>query len=226
MLMKKKKKVKLRRFAIKLVLSMVYLVIITILLVSSYRIFKEKKLISPWEEVHSTDEYSYVEVSKMSEKFAYYESENIGLHFIIEEKDTGEWHTYVIAINEDKYDEFKNIIDYSYERTTEVPEPIVVYGYPTIMTDDLKEMVLNHIGDFLPADSEVTITRENIDAYLTNSYLDTTKEQKEYFSVILFMTLLLLFIMIALLIFTIFDRDKIVDNIEEKVESLKNKETA
>lgn len=226
MLMKKKKKVKLRRFAIKLVLSMVYLVIITILLVSSYRIFKEKKLISPWEEVHSTDEYSYVEVSKMSEKFAYYESENIGLHFIIEEKETGEWHTYVIAINEDKYDDFKNIIDYSYERTTEVPEPIVVYGYPTIMTDDLKEMVLNHIGDFLPADSEVTITRENIDAYLTNSYLDTTKEQKEYFSVILFTTLLLLFIMIALLIFTIFDRDKIVDNIEEKVESLKNKETA
>ncbi|MDO4996429.1 MAG: hypothetical protein Q4E69_04555 [Bacilli bacterium] len=224
--MKKKKKVKLRRFAIKLVLSMVYLVIITILLVSSYRIFKEKKLISPWEEVHSTDEYSYVEVSKMSEKFAYYESENIGLHFIIEEKETGEWHTYVIAINEDKYDDFKNIIDYSYERTTEVPEPIVVYGYPTIMTDDLKEMVLNHIGDFLPADSEVTITRENIDAYLTNSYLDTTKEQKEYFSVILFTTLLLLFIMIALLIFTIFDRDKIVDNIEEKVESLKNKETA
>ena len=226
MLMKKKKKVKLRRFAIKLVLSMVYLVIITILLVSSYRIFKEKKLISPWEEVHSTDEYSYVEVSKMSEKFAYYESENIGLHFIIEEKETGEWHTYVIAINEDKYDDFKKIIDYSYERTTEVPEPIVVYGYPTIMTDDLKEMVLNHIGDFLPADSEVTITRENIDAYLTNSYLDTTKEQKEYFSVILFTTLLLLFIMIALLIFTIFDRDKIVDNIEEKVESLKNKETA
>ena len=226
MLMKKKKKVKLRRFAIKLVLSMVYLVIITILLVSSYRIFKEKKLISPWEEVHSTDEYSYVEVSKMSEKFAYYESENIGLHFIIEEKETGEWHTYVIAINEDKYDDFKNIIDYSYERTTEVPEPIVVYGYPTIMTDDLKEMVLNHIGDFLPADSEVTITRENIDAYLTNSYLDTTKEQKEYFSVILFTTLLLLFIMIALLIFTIFDRDKIVDNIEEKVEALKNKETA
>ena len=157
----------------------------------------------------------------MSEKFAYYENENIGLHFIIEEKETGEWHTYVIAIDEDKYDEFKKIIDYSYERTEEVPEPIVVYGYPTIMTDDLKEMILNHIGDFMPADSEVTITKENLDAYLTNSYLDTTKEQKEYFSIVLFSTLLLLFVMIALLIFTIYDRDKIVDNIEEKVEHLK-----
>lgn len=219
--MKKKKEVKVRRFAIKLVLCMVYLVIITILLVSSFRIFKEKKLISPWDEVHSTDDYSYVQISKMSEKFAYYENENIGLHFIIEEKDTGEWHTYVIAIDEDKYDQFKKIIDYSYERTEEVPEPIVVYGYPTIMTDDLKEMILNHIGDFMPADSEVKITKENLDAYLTNSYLDTTKEQKEYFSIVLFSTLLLLFVMIALLIFTIFDRDKIVDNIEEKVEHLK-----
>lgn len=219
--MKKKKEVKVRRFSIKLVLCMVYLVIITILLVSSFRIFKEKKLIYPWDEVHSTDDYSYVQISKMSEKFAYYENENIGLHFIIEEKDTGEWHTYVIAIDEDKYDQFKKIIDYSYERTEEVPEPIVVYGYPTIMTDDLKEMILNHIGDFMPADSEVKITKENLDAYLTNSYLDTTKEQKEYFSIVLFSTLLLLFVMIALLIFTIFDRDKIVDNIEEKVEHLK-----
>ena len=103
--MKKKKEVKVRRFAIKLVLCMVYLVIITILLVSSFRIFKEKKLISPWDEVHSTDDYSYVQISKMSEKFAYYENENIGLHFIIEEKETGEWHTYVIAIDEDKYDD-------------------------------------------------------------------------------------------------------------------------
>lgn len=219
--MRKKKKIKVKRFAIKLVLCMLYLIIITILLVSSFRIFKEKKIILPWDEVHSTDDYSYVQISKMSEKFAYYENENIGLHFIIEEKDTGEWHTYVIAINENKYDDFKEIIDYSYERTEKIPDPIIVYGYPTIMTEELKEMILHNIGNFLPADSEVTITKENLEAYLTNSYLDTTKEQKEYFSIILFSTLLLLFIMIALLIFTIFDRDKIVDNIEEKVESLK-----
>lgn len=214
--MKKKKKINTRRFAIKLILCMIYLVIITILSVGSYRLFLEKKAISPWEEVHSTEDYSYVEISKMSEKFAYYENENIGLHFIIEEKDTGEWHTYVIAINEDDYNKYKDIIDYSYSRIDTPPEPIVVYGYPTIMTEDLKEMILHNISNFLPADSEVTITKENLDVYLTNSYLDTTKEQKEYFSFILFSTLLLLFIMIALLIFTIFDKDKIVDNIEEK----------
>ena len=87
-------------------------------------------------------------------------------------------------------------------------------------------MAIKNINNFVPSTNEVKITEDNYEAYLTNSYLDTTKEQKEYFSVILFTTLLLLFIMIALLIFTIFDRDKIVDNIEEKVESLKNKETA
>lgn len=219
--MKKQEKVNTRRLVIKLVLCMIYLVIITILLVGSYRLFLEKKMISPWDEVHSTEEYSYVEISRMSEKFAYYENENIGLHFVIEEKDTGEWHTYVIAIDEDKYNDFKDIIDYSYERTEKVPEPVVVYGYPTIMTDDLKEMIVNNISNFLPADSEVKITRENLDVYLTNSYLDTTKKQKEYFSFILFTTLLLLFIMIALFIFTIFDRDRIVDNLEEKAEKLK-----
>lgn len=219
--MKKQEKVNTRRLVIKLVLCLIYLVIITILLVGSYRLFLEKKMISPWDEVHSTEEYSYVEISRMSEKFAYYENENIGLHFVIEEKDTGEWHTYVIAIDEDKYNDFKDIIDYSYERTEKVPEPVVVYGYPTIMTDDLKEMIVNNISNFLPADSEVKITRENLDVYLTNSYLDTTKKQKEYFSFILFTTLLLLFIMIALFIFTIFDRDRIVDNLEEKAEKLK-----
>lgn len=219
--MKKQEKVNTRRLVIKLVLCLIYLVIITILLVGSYRLFLEKKMISPWDEVHSTEEYSYVEISRMSEKFAYYENENIGLHFVIEEKDTGEWHTYVIAIDEDKYNDFKDIIDYSYERTEKVPEPVVVYGYPTIMTDDLKEMIVNNISNFLPADSEVKITRENLDVYLTNSYLDTTKKQKEYFSFILFTTLLLLFIMIALFIFTIFDRDRIVDNLEEKAEKFK-----
>lgn len=221
--MKKKEKINPRRLIIKLLLCIVYLIIITILLVGSYRLFLEKKVISPWEEVNSTEEYSYVQISRMSEKFAYYENENIGLHFIIEEKETGEWHTYVIAINEDKYNDFKDIIDYSYERTDKEPEPVVVYGYPTIMTEDLKQMILNNIKNFLPADSGVTITRENMDVYLTNSYLDTTKEHEEYFSIVLFTTLLLLFIMIALFIFTIFDRDRIVDNIESKVERKKVK---
>ena len=45
----------------------------------------------------------------MSEKFAYYEEENIGIHFVIETEETGEWRTYLIAINESDYDRYKDI---------------------------------------------------------------------------------------------------------------------
>ncbi|MBR6949550.1 MAG: hypothetical protein IKH54_05120 [Bacilli bacterium] len=219
----KKKKINTRRFTIKLLLCMVYMIIITILLVGSYTLFLQKKVIVPWNEVKSTEEYSYIEISKMSEKFAYYENENIGLHFVIEEEETGQWHTYVIAINEDTYKEYKDIIDYSYERTDKIPDKKQVFGYPTIMNSELKEMILHNINNFLPAENEVEITMDNMESYLTNSYLDTTKKHKEYFDVLLFITLLLLFIMIALLIFTIFDRDKIVDNLDDKARKVKVK---
>ena len=110
------------------------------------------------------------------------------------------------------------MIDYSHERTEEVPDKIKVYGYPVIITDELKQMAINKLGDFLPADNEIKITKENFEEYLTNCYLDTTQGRKEYFNLILFATLILLFIMIALLIFTIFDRDKIVDNLDEVID--------
>ena len=219
----KKKTINTRRFTIKLLLCMVYMIIITILLVGSYTLFLQKKVIVPWNEVKSTEEYSYIEISKMSEKFAYYENENIGLHFVIEEEETGQWHTYVIAINEDTYKEYKDIIDYSYGRTDKIPDKKQVFGYPTIMNSELKEMILHNINNFLPAENEVEITMDNMESYLTNSYLDTTKKHKEYFDVLLFITLLLLFIMIALLIFTIFDRDKIVDNLDDKARKVKVK---
>lgn len=221
---KKSKRVNTKRLAIKLILCTVYLFIITILLVGAYQMFIQRKVILPMDEVKSQEEYSYIEISRMSEKFAYYENENIGLHFVIEEKDTGEWHTYVIAIDEAKYNDYKDIIDYSYERTDQEPAHKVVYGYPSIMTDDLKGMILHNIKNFLPADSGIEITQDNIEDYLTNSYLDTTKEKKEYFDILLFSTLLLLFIMVSLLIFTIFDRDKIVNNIDEVTNKKKKKE--
>lgn len=220
---KKKKKINIKRFTIKFLLCIVYLIIITLLTVCSYRLFEQKKEITPWNEVTSVDEYTYIEISKMSEKFAYYENENIGLHFVIEEKETGQWFTYVIAIDEDNYKYYKDIIDYSYERTTKEPDKIKVYGYPSIMNDDLKEMIIKNIKKFLPSNNEVNITKENIEEYLTNSYLDTTIKRKDNFSAILFISLLLLFVMIILLIFTIFDKDKIVDNIESKVDSVEHK---
>lgn len=224
---KKKKKVNEKRLIIKFLACAVYLIVIMILFVCSYKLFEQKNNMVRWSEVESVEEYSYIEISRMSEKFAYYEEENIGIHFVIELDDTGEWRTYLVAIDEDNYAKYKDIIDYSYERITEEPEPLKVYGYPSIINEELKEMALNNIDNFLPKENKIEITSENFENYLTNSYLDTTQDKREYFNIILFATLILLMIMIFLLIFTILDKDKIVDNlddvIDETVKSTKKK---
>ncbi len=213
----KKKRVKEKRLAIKMLVCLVYLVIITILFVCSYKLFQEKNDIIAWSEVENIEDYTYIEVYKMSEKFAYSSETNVGIHFVIEKEDTGQWHTYLIAIDESEYEKYKDIIDYTYERTTKVPSPIKVYGYPTITNNDLKNLAIKNLPNFVPAENEVKITNDNYETYLTNSYLDTTKDQRDKFSFVLCISLMLLFIVIGLLIFTIFDKDKLVDNIDEKI---------
>ena len=171
-----------RKLTVKMILCIIYLIIITILFVCSYKLFQEKYTAKPWGEVESIEEYSYIEVSRMSEKFAYYEEENIGIHFVIEKEDTGVWHTYLVAINEDDYEDYKEIIDYTYERITDEPKAIKMYGYPEIIKDDLKALAIKNIENFVPAENEVEITEENFETYLTNSYLNTTKEKTDYFN--------------------------------------------
>ena len=212
-----------KQLTIKLCLCIVYLIVITILFVCSYKLFQAKYYARPWGEVESVDEYSYIKVSRMSEKFAYYEKENIGIHFVIEKEDTGRWHTYLIAIDEKEYDKYKDIIDYSYDRTKEIPETIKVYGYPVIANENLKDMAIKNIENFIPAENEVKITTENYDSYLTNSYLDTTISQKEEFSLPLTITYILLIIIVILLIITVFDKDKIVDELDKKINLKKKK---
>lgn len=214
----KKKGIKEKRLIIKMFLCLVYLITITILFVCSYQLFQNKKNIVPWSEVENVEDYTYIEIYKMSEKFAYYKENNVGIHFVIEKEDTGQWHTYLIAITETDYDKYKNIIDYTYERTKVVPKPIKVYGYPVIAKDELKNLAIKNIPNFVPAENEVQITLDNYETYLTNCYLDTTQPQKDNFSVILCLSLVLLFAVIGLLIFTIFDKDKIVDNLDDKLE--------
>lgn len=205
-----------KKLTIKLLLCSVYLIVITILSVCSYRLFQEKYYAKPWGEVESVEEYSYIEVSKMSEKFAYFEEEKLGIHFVIEKEDTGLWHTYLIGINEEEYDKYKPIIDYTYERTDKEPKPIKVYGYPEIIKEDLKKLAIKNVSNFVPAENEVKITEENFETYLTNSYLNTTKEKTDRFSLFLFISLILLFIMIFLFIFTIFDKDKSLYNLSDE----------
>lgn len=229
--MKKRRKKKRRelspekRFAIKLILCSAYLIVITILSVCSYKIYTEKQAVKSWSEVSSPEEYAYIKVSKMSEKFAYYSTSKKSIHFVIEQEETGAWYTYLIAIKDSDYSKFEEIIDYTYERTDKVPKPVKVYGYPVVINDELKQLAIKNIVNFLPVENEIVITEENFNEYLTNSYLDTTIEREEDFSSVLFVSLLMLFIMIALFFITIFDKEKIKINhdFDDIVTEIKNK---
>ena len=205
---KKTNKSKEYHFAIKLLLCTLYLIIITILFVGSYQLFKEKQKIIHWSEVVNIEDYTYLDIYEMSEKFAYDETTNIGIHFIIEKEDTGLWHTYLIAIDENNYNKYQKIIDYTYERIEEQPKPIRVYGYPNIINNDLKEMAIKNLPNFLPKENEILITEENYEQYLSNSYLNTTIERKDNFSIILCISLGLILILIILFILTILDKEK------------------
>lgn len=218
-----KKKINTRRLTIKFLLCIVYFIVITLLLTCSYKLKETKKEIPYWDSVESVNDYTYLEITKMSEKFAYSENENIGFHFVTEEKETGEWHTYVIAIDEDEYDKYKEVIDYAYDRTKNVPEKIKVYGYPSIMSDDLKELIVKNIKNFLPKENEVQITKDNVEKYMTNSYLDTTKEQEVEQNDLVYITYALIGVMAVLVVLTIFDRDKIVNKVEETVDQVQTK---
>ena len=204
--MKKRSKEKFLTY--KLLMCIVYLIVITILFVCSYQLVQEHNRVIPWSEVESTEDYTYIDISKMSEKFAYYKDTNVGIHFVIEKEDTGLWHTYLIAINEDNYDRYKKIIDYTYERTKEEPRPIRVYGYPVVVDEKIMNLAIKNIPNFVPNENEVTITKDNYNDYLTNSYLDTTKSRKNNISITLAITLTLLLISILLLISTIISNDK------------------
>lgn len=215
---KKKKKLNEKRLAIKLIMCLVYLIIITVLFVCSYQLYEEKKNIVPWAEVENVEDYTYVTIYKMSEKFAYYKDANVGIHFIIEKESTGLWHTFLIAIDENEYDKYKEIIDYTYERTDKEPTPKRVYGYPVITSKELRDLAIKNIVNFVPADNEIVITENNYEAYLTNSYLDTTRSQEDKFSIVLFISLLALFLVLALLIATIFNKDMIVDSVDKHLD--------
>ena len=213
-----KKRINEKRLAIKMIMCVVYLIGITILSVCSYRLYEQKNRIVSWSDVENVEDYTYMTISRMSEKFAYFEDTNVGIHFIIEIEDTGEWHTYLIAINEDDYDRYQKIIDYSYERTEIEPKPIKVYGYPVIVSDELKQLAIKNIENFVPAENEVKITEDNYETYLTNSYLDTTQGKHDQFDVILFILLLLLLMVIILLIATLLNKDKIVDKVDNTLD--------
>lgn len=192
----------------KLVLCIIYIGIIIFLMINCYNLFQAKQQTIHWTEAENINNYSYIDISKMSEKFAYDEENHVGIHFVIEKEETGLWHTYLIAINEDEYDTYKEIIDYTYQRTDKEPEKIRVYGYPVIIDEATKQLAIKSIKDFLPRENEIEITNDNYEEFLTNSYLDVTKPRKEEFSLLLLASMILLFTISILLGKTILGNNK------------------
>ena len=205
-----------KRLGIRLLLSVIYLMIITILFVCGYKIYKEENDPIKYQEATSTDDYSYIEVSKMSDKFAYSEKNNIGIHFVVEREETGIWHTYLIAINEKNIKKYQELIDYAKGKTSTIPKPIKVYGYPVNINNEIKEMAIKNINNFLPSTNEVKINNENYENYLTNSYLDTTKKKEEIISPMLILISSLLIIVLLLFILVIIDKNILVNKISKK----------
>ena len=154
---------------------------------------------------HSNNEYSYINVSSMSEKFAYDKDKDVGKHFVIEKEETGKWHIYIIAIKESTYSKYKNIIDASYERISIKPKPIKVYGYPSKTSTSLKSIALRNVSNFIPRENKVEINENNYETYLTDSYLDTTIDKKSP------ITINIIFIIILTVLETIILIDTIVD---------------
>lgn len=223
MILRKNKKKTEKIVTMKMLLCTIYLAVITVLFVCSYSIFKDEEKTIPWDKVTNSNQYSYIEISQMSEKFAYFSDSKKQIHFVIEKEDTGIWHTYLIAIDEKDYNEYKEIIDYTYQRTDKVPEKKKVYGYPIIINDDLKRLAVNNITNFIPAENEVVITQENFNEYLTNSYLDTTISKKDNFNFILLVLLFLIFIVIVLFILTITSKNEPTEDVKKIVKDIKRK---
>lgn len=197
--MKEKKK----RIIVKTILCLIYTLILAILFICSFRLYKEKEEIRSIKEIDNIEEYTYITIDKMSEKFAFSEKTNLGFHFVMEKDDL-----YVIAINENEISTYQAIIDYTNEKTTKKPDTIRVFGYLVEMKDHTKQLAMDNLNSF--------VKEEKNEIQLSDIYLDTTREKHEDFNIILFGSVFLLFLVVVLLVLTIIDKDKIVDTIIEE----------
>lgn len=213
-----KKRVKKKfRFAVKISLCIVYILAICILVLCAFKLYQKDQKIVKWKDVETTKQYSYIEISEMSEAFAIINDKK-QIHFVIEQTSTGEWHTYLIAISKKSYKKYKDIIDYTYERNNKKPKKIKVYGYPKAITKNIKQLAKKNINNFIPIENQVVLTNKNFEKYLTNTYLDTTLNKTHSTNYIIVTLLVMAIIIIVLLLFTIMDKDKIVDEVDHIIE--------
>lgn len=217
---KNKKSINIKNISTKILLCILYLFVIGVLVYSAYSIFKDEDKIVSWKDVETTSQYAYIEITQMSEAFA--QIDNKQIHFVMEKESTGAWHTYLIAINKDDYNKYKDIIDFTYERTKKSPKTIKAYGYPRKIPTSIKKLAIKNITNFVPIENQVVINEKNFDKYLTNTYLDTTVEKTHTFNYYVLILLIMSFIIFIVIIYTIVEKDKSLSK-KKTTKSLKTK---
>ena len=207
-----------KRTIIKISICIVYILVIFILGFCSFRIFVNDNKPGRMMNASVTTDYTYLDVSEMSKAFAFSKDKTKQFHFVVEKEKNGTGHTYLIAIKKKDEIKYQKIIDYTYEFTKEVPKSIRVYGYPIVVNSKIKDLAVKQIKNFLPSDNKVEITSTNYEEYLTNAYLDTTIKKVHKFNYTMLILLLMIVILIILLLTTLFDKDKIVDEVNKKID--------
>ena len=195
-----KKKIKVK---IKLFLSLIYLIVMAILFVAAYKIYRDDRREISWDKVTSTKDYTSLEISKMSEAFA--KIDNKQVHFVIVLDKDDVYRSYLIAIDKKTYKNYKNIINYSYGKIDKV-DKIKVLGYPRVISKELKKLTLDNYKKFLPNDNSIELTDKNFNKYITNTYLDTTVKKGSNTNYIVIVLLVLIVILFILLLATLFDK--------------------
>lgn len=206
------------RTLIKLVVCVIHIVVIMILGFCSFRVYKSGDKPIHLSNVEKDTQYSYLDVFEMSKKIT-----NIGkdkqLHFVIEKTENDKWYTYLVAIEKKDENKFKDMIAYTEQETDKVPEKIRLYGYPVKINDEIKKETIKKSSDFLGSSKEKSnLSSENFEQYLTSYYLDSTVAQHHEFNYIMLILALMIVVLLITLILVIFDRDKLVDEVDKITE--------
>lgn len=173
-----KKKLKLKNSVITILVVILFLFISFILFSAAYFIYKNNREVSYY---NGDKNYSYIEVSSISNPIA--ESKGGKFYFVTDKDDK----IYVVFISDKKIKKIKN-------KTR-------IYGYPTVIDDDLRNIIIKDINKNLSYDKRLDINDKNYKDYVTGYFLDSTVNAKYKFNYIVFILLILFYTFIILCTF-------------------------
>ena len=223
-----KKESKKYRTLIKIIVCIIHIVVIAILGFCSFEVYQKGDAPRNFSEIKKENKYVYLDISEMSDTIAKIDKGKKKVHIVIEKTNSGKWYTYLIAIKTKDEKKYKSLIDYSETETNKVPKKVRVYGYTKKINNDIKNKVIKNSTTLSTKKEGNIITKKNFEKYLTNLYLDTTIKKHHEFNYVMLILMLMLVILTVTLILVIFDKDKLVDEVdkitEESIKKISKKE--